>query len=101
MRNLRLEIRGEGKMKNLKKLIATFSFAALLFATTTTANAGILISDLTKDSQNQPCTEQKEDKTNWGIIISDFTGIIVYGFTGIIIVGVAETPADCGIIVYG
>lgn len=99
MRNLRLEIRGEGKMKNLKKLIATFSFAALLFATTTTANAGILISDLTKDGQN-PCTEQKEDKTNWGIIIHNITGILISDFTGIIIVGVAETPADCGIIIH-
>lgn len=86
-------------MKNLKKMIATLGLAVVMMMTVSTANAGIIIGDAKGDT-NQPCTEQKE-KTDWGMILSDFTGVIVYGFTGIIIVGAADTPVDCGVIVYG
>lgn len=88
-------------MKNLKKLIATFGLVAILLIGFSTTKAGIIITDLKGGDTNEPCTEQKDDtKTDWGIIITDFTGIIITDFTGIIIVGAAETPVDCGVIVY-
>lgn len=82
-------------------MIATLGLAVVMMMTVSTANAGMLISDLTGGDTNQPCTEQKDGKTDWGIIISDFTGVITHGFTGIIIVGAAETPVDCGVITHG
>lgn len=87
-------------MKNLKKMIATLGLAVVMMMTVSTANAGMIISDLTGGDTNQPCTEQKDDKTDWGMIITDFTGIIIHEFTGIIIVGATETPVDCGIIIH-
>ena len=82
-------------------MIATLGLAIIMMMTVSTAKAGILLADLTGGNTNQPCTEQKDDKTNWGIIISDFTGVISHGFTGIIIVGAAENPVDCGVISHG
>lgn len=85
-------------------MIATFGLAAILMMGVSTANgkAGMLVSDLTSGDTNQPCTEQNEDtKTDWGIILSDFTGVIVHAFTGIIIhTNAAETPVECGVIVH-
>jgi hypothetical protein len=90
-------------MKNLKKMIATLGLAVVMMMTVSTVNAksGMLISDFTGGDTNQPCTEQPGGKTDWGIILSDFTGVISHGFTGIVIYGAAETPVDCGVISHG
>ncbi len=81
-------------------MIATLGLAVVMMMTVSTANAGIILADAKGDT-NQPCTEQKEGKTDWGIILADFTGVVVHGFTGIIIVGAADTPVDCGVVVHG
>lgn len=81
-------------------MIATLGLAVVMMMTVSTANAGIIVTDA-KGNTNQPCTEQKGDKADWGIIITDFTGVVVWGFTGIIIVGASDTPVDCGVVVWG
>lgn len=86
-------------MKNLKKMIATLGLAVVMMMTVSTANAGIILADAKGDT-NQPCTEQKGDKADWGIVIHAFTGIVIHAFTGIIIVGAADTPVDCGIVIH-
>lgn len=92
-------------------MIATFGLAAVMMMGVSTANAkgGLLMSDLA-GGDNQPCTEQKGDtKTDWGIIMADFTGVVVHGFTGVVVHGftgiiisdAADTPVECGIIIHG
>ncbi len=87
----------------MKKVITTFTLAAILMmgATFASANDGIIVAGLTGDVETgDPCVEKSNDLG--GIIVAGFTGIIVAGFTGIIVAGVtAEAPVKCGIIVAG
>ena len=90
-------------MKNLKNMLAAITLTAVLMLGATSANAGILLSDLAGTVNQNPCTEQttKVDggiAINDGIIVAGFTGIIVAGFTGIIVAGAADTPVNCGIL---
>lgn len=89
-------------MKNLKNLMAAVTLFAILVLSTTSANAGIYMTDLTGTPNTDPCTVKDDDKTDWGILMSDFGGIIVAGFTGIIVAGKGiNTPTsqvDCGIL---
>ena len=85
-------------MKNLRNLMMGVVLAATLMIGTGTANAGVLLSEL-NGNEPQPCTEnQKDDKTDWGIVITQFTGIVITQFTGIVITNVATTPVNCGIL---
>jgi hypothetical protein len=85
-------------MKNLKNLMAAVTLIAVLMIGATSANAGLLVSDFSGGDDTQPCTATNNDKTDWGIIVTGFTGIIVTGFTGIIVTGAADSPVDCGIL---
>jgi hypothetical protein len=85
-------------MNKLRKLPALLSLLAIFFVlTSTTANAGILLSDL---SSNQPevdvCKDSSEDKVDSGIIVH-FGGIIIHFVDTVI--GNDET-SDCGIIIH-
>ena len=87
-------------MKNLKKSIATLTLTGIIAMGTTTAQAGLMMSDLTGRDNQQPCSEKVEKtatKVNHGIIVSGF-GIIVCGF-GIIVSGFTkdDTRTNCGI----
>jgi hypothetical protein len=86
-------------MKNLRNLLTTIAFVAVLMISAPTAKAGILMSDLT-DGDTRPCTETKVESTkiDWGVIVQGFTGVIVQGFTGVIVQGVTNTQVDCGIL---
>jgi len=65
-----------------------------------TAKAGIVLTGL-KDDNPQPCTETKTDsKTDWGIVLTGFTGIVLTGFTGIVLTGAVDTQTECGIIMH-
>lgn len=80
-------------MKNLRNLLATGTLMATLMIGASTANAGILMTDL----QNpQPCTE-KSEKKDWGVIVQDIVGVIVQDLTGVIVQDGAE-HVDCGIL---
>lgn len=85
-------------MKNLRNLLAMITFTVLLTIGASTAKAGILMSDLKGSDTPPACIEGKANKTDWGILMSDFTGIIITGFTGIIITSTSDTPVDCGIL---
>jgi hypothetical protein len=87
-------------MKNLKKLIATLTLTGIIILSTTNAQAGLMMSDLTDGDTPNPCTEKVEKtdtKVDHGIIVN-LTGIIV-NLTGIIVNFTKDTPTDCGIIV--
>lgn len=88
-------------MKNLKNLMAAITLLAVLVLSTTSANAGIIVSDFTGSNGDNPCTDKDGVKVDSGILMSDLGGIIIAGFTGIIIAGKSGsggTPVDCGII---
>jgi hypothetical protein len=85
-------------MKNLRNLLATMSLMAVLMVSTSTAKAGILMSDL-RSGDTQPCTEIKKDdstKVDSGILVT-FTGILVT-FTGILVTFSDDSQVDCGIL---
>jgi hypothetical protein len=88
----------EKKMKNLKNLLAAVTLMAVLMISATTANAGLLVSDFSGGGDTQSCTETNGGKTNWGILVTGFTGILVTGFTGILVTGATDTPVNCGIL---
>ncbi|CAN5321822.1 hypothetical protein BH10ACI1_BH10ACI1_30950 [soil metagenome] len=83
-------------MKNLKNMLAAITLTAVLMLGATSANAGILLSDFTGTSNQNPCTEQTT-KNNGGVAVND--GILVAGFTGILVAGAADPTVNCGIIV--
>lgn len=94
-------------MKNLRNLFAAVTLMAVLMIGVSSANAGILMTDLKGDNP-QPCTETKTDsKTDWGVIVQDivgvivqdFMGVIVQDFTGVIVQDAADTQTECGIII--
>lgn len=87
-------------MKNLKNLLAAITLLAVLVLSTTSANAGIYMTDFAGQPNNDPCSVKDEGEQDTGIIIAGFTGIIIAGFTGIIIAGKeAPTPqVNCGIL---
>jgi hypothetical protein len=95
-------------MTNLKNLLATITLLAVIVLGTTSANAGLLMSDFSNSGNGDPCTENGDVKLDMGIIVAGITGIIVAGRTGIIVAGkdgiiVAgkDGASDCGIIVAG
>jgi type 1 fimbria pilin len=90
----------EIKMKNLRNLMAAITLLAVLVLSTTSANAGILMSDFAGSNNPDPCSVKDDSKLDSGILMSDITGIIIAGFTGIIIAGRnGETShVDCGIL---
>lgn len=85
-------------MNKLQKLTAILGLLAIFFVTaTTTANAGILLSDLSQSqAYNEVCKESDEEKVDSGIIIH-LGGIIVH-FVGSV-TGTDDTK-ECGIIVH-
>ena len=85
----------------MKKVITTFTLAAILMMGATFANAGIIVAGVSNNTtKSEPCVETTKSLT--GIIVAGFTGIIVAGFTGIIVAGATdEAPVNCGIIVAG
>ena len=90
----------------MKKTITAITLAMVLMVSTSFANGGLIVSDLTGGTQPDPCKANaaiaKTVKVDSGIIIAGFTGIIIAGFTGIIIAGVSDnTPVNCGIIIAG
>jgi hypothetical protein len=88
-------------MKNVKTLLASVVLLAVVLISSTTSNAGILMTDLT-EGDKEPCTQTIEkDKPDWGIVITGFTGIVITGFTGIVITGATDTTEDCGIVITG
>ena len=98
-------------MKNFRKMFAAMSLSGIMMVSNTFG--GIIVTGATSgDDDLPPCTERNErgEKNDKGVILSDatgiivtgLTGIIVTGFTGIIVTGVADTePVNCGIIVTG
>ncbi len=91
-------------MKSLKTIFAAITLTTLLAVSTTFADPGILISDLSGGNTPTPCTEGNGTKNDQdtGIIIAGLTGIIIAGFTGIIIAGATDNgPVNCGIIIAG
>ena len=85
-------------MKNLRNMLAAILLIMALMVSATSANTGILVSDLS-DQNTQPCTETKDDtKLDWGVIVTGLTGVIVTGFTGVIVTGAVDTQVDCGIL---
>jgi hypothetical protein len=46
----------------------------------------------------QPCTDQKDTKMDWGVVITSITGVVITSITGVVITSAAETPVDCGIL---
>jgi len=86
-------------MKNLKNLLAAVTLMAILMIGSSTAKAGLLMSDLA-DGSGDPCTVNDEDSmTNTGIILVGYTGIILTGYTGIILTGYADPDTNCGILI--
>ncbi len=86
----------------MKKVITTFTLAAIMMMGATFANAGIIVAGFAGDKGKtaEPCVETNKDLT--GIIVASLTGIIVAGFTGIIVAGATDdAPVNCGIIVAG
>jgi hypothetical protein len=84
-------------MKNLKKFATTLALAGIIMMGASSAKAGLLMSDFTGGSNDQPCST----KVDSGILMSDLTGIIIGGFTGIIIGGLKDNncvKADSGIL---
>jgi hypothetical protein len=73
-------------MRMLKGWISPLVLTLVLASSVTTVNAGILVTGL---SEERNCVDPR---TDWGILVTGFTGIIVTGFTGIIVTGVTETP---------
>lgn len=86
-------------MTNLKNLLATITLLAVIVLGTTSANAGLIMSDFAGQG-NDPCSESGDVKLDMGIIVAGITGIIVAGRDGIIVAGKDDTQ-DCGIIVAG
>ena len=82
-------------MENLRNLLATGTLMATLMIGASTANAGILMSDLSGGGSH-PCTENT-DKKDWGVIVYDLGGVIVYDLTGVIVYDAAD-HVDCGIL---
>lgn len=86
----------------MKKLFATLGLMGVILIGSSTAQAGLLMSDFTGKNTKQTCSQKSRtsSKTNksWGIFVTSFTGIIVAGFTGIIVAGATEAPAECGIL---
>lgn len=74
-------------MKNLKNMLAAVTLLAVLVLGTTSANAGLLMSDFVNPNQNDPCVETEDTGLDTGIIVAGFTGIIVAGRGGIIVAG--------------
>lgn len=87
-------------MKNLRNILATVTLMAILMIGTSTASAGILMTDELVKSEPAPCTETKiNEKVNSGIVVH-LTGIIL-GFTGIVVhVTDIEPTIECGIVVH-
>ena len=98
-------------MNTLKGWISTTCLAAMLMASTVTANAGVIIGGFSGEPSPAPCTETKGSKNNLGgviigglggVIIGGFTGVIIGGFTGVITGGVSNEPVEnCGVIIGG
>lgn len=88
-------------MKKFRNLVATAALAGIIMMGTTSANAGMLLSDFAGGDTptDNPCTLETKVKVNHGIIVSGVTGIIVSGL-GIIVSGFTkDAPTNCGIIV--
>ena len=84
-------------MNTLKGWISTTFILCTLVSVSVSVNAGIIVGNVAPIDQNVPC---ESTKTDWGIIVGNFTGIIVGNLTGIIVGNVANFPEkDCGIIV--
>jgi hypothetical protein len=92
-------------MTNLKNLLATITLLAVVVLGTTSANAGLIMSDFTGQGNNNPCTANDGVKLDMGIIVAGITGFIVAGRTGIIVAGrdgiIVAGKDNCGIIVAG
>lgn len=96
-------------MTNLKNLLATITLLAVIVLGTTSANAGLIMSDFVNPGSDDPCSEQGDVKLDMGSIIAGITGIVVAGRTGIVVAGrdgivVAgkdDTNTNCGIVVAG
>lgn len=84
-------------MKNLRNFLTATILMAVLMIGTSTAKAGILMTDFTGGST--PCTEIKDDSTkvNSGILVT-FTGILVT-LTGILVTVADDTQEDCAVII--
>lgn len=85
-------------MKNALRIVVLLT---LVIATTSIANAGIIITNRNASalSEKQACSDQSE-KSITGIIITNLTGIIITNFTGIIIVNATDGEVtNCGIII--
>lgn len=91
------------KMKTLKGWITTTFLAVSLMASTTGANAGIIIAGATDTCTEPTKVESKQTSNSFsGILIAGLTGILIAGFGGIIIAGAAdESQTNCGIIIAG
>jgi hypothetical protein len=66
-------------MTNLKKLVMTVAMMGILIVGFTSANAGILIANIT-DNESQTTTEAKEDK---GVVVF-FTDVVVF-LSGVVV----------------
>ncbi len=84
-------------MKNLKNILAAITLVAFLMIGTAKADDGIVITELTGNN-SQTC--DVKDNTNWGIVITEFTGIVITEFTGIVITEFTanNSAKSCGII---
>ena len=70
-------------MKNLKNTLAALALFVMLVFGTTSANAGLLMSDRSAPAQEgTPCASSEATD-----ILTQATGIILAGFTGIILHG--------------
>ena len=78
-------------MKNLKNMMAAVTMLAVLVLGTTSANAGLLMSDRANPGQGNSCTVKQD-------IMADLTGIILHRMGIILSKGGTNTEVSCGII---
>jgi hypothetical protein len=87
-------------MKNFRNLLAAVAFMFVLMVGTSTAKAGLLVSDFTGGTPQTPCTETKENsKYDWGVLINGITGVLINGFTGVIVNDLKITNTNCGVLI--
>jgi hypothetical protein len=83
-------------MKTIKGWITTTFLIAAIAVSATTANAGILVGNISSD---QPCT-QPTGKIDLDSVTTTFVGILIGNLTGILVGNLTTPPVEnCGIIV--
>lgn len=89
-------------MKNSNSKVAAFVMMAILVLGTTSANAGILVSDVTKiETKTSQTCSTTEEKPDWGIVIHNLVGIVIHNLVGILVSdSKTSTPIDCGIVIH-